>query len=84
MLLFSSFLLGFIAAEAKSCICPAAKMLAGASATLELLPPILPLAVYTTEKVNSGQSDRGKGGNRENRRGKNRFRRPHSATSEGT
>lgn len=80
----SSFLLAFMAVEAKPCteeFWPAAKVLVGASATLELLPVILPLAFYRTEKVNSVRSGRDKG-NRENRRGKNRFRRTYSA--EGT
>lgn len=61
-------MLAFLAVEAKSCteegFCPAAEVLAGASKTLELLPLILPLAVYTTEKVNSVRSN---GGNRKQR-----------------
>lgn len=36
---------------------PVAKVLARARTILELLPLMLPLAVYTTEKVNSMQPD---------------------------
>lgn len=61
---FSSFLFGFIADEAKSWtveeLSPVAKVPAGASFILELLPLMLLLAAYSTEKVNSVQSDRDK------------------------
>lgn len=81
----SCFLLAFMTFEDNSCAeeecCPAAGVLIGASATLELLPLILPLAVYRTEKGKGVQSDRDVG-NRENRRRENTFKRIHPATSE--